>query len=174
MVKHMSCMPFMYLTPCIDSLFNRSVRAEVERYPELLTVTTADVDRDPPPRLFPKRLKGYFKVPALSRSTILKGLAWVGTRGEFMTQWKDPNTGEGYDGSIILAHALDIFYLAHMEPACSVNFQDPGYIASTSDILKKIRRLVPCLLNACVHVSYLTFLLVYTQDHLGVSHPFVS
>ena len=79
MVKHMSCMPFMYLTPCIDSLFNRSVRAEVERYPELLTVTTAEVDLDPPPRLFPKRLKGYFKVPALSRSTILKGLAWVGT-----------------------------------------------------------------------------------------------
>ena len=62
---------------CSDTLFTRSVRAEVEKHPELLTITMAEADKDPPPRLFPKRLKGYYKVPVLSRATILKGLSWV-------------------------------------------------------------------------------------------------
>ena len=127
----------------------------------------AEADKDPPPRLFPKRLKGYYKVPVLSRATILKGLSWVGRRGEFMTQWKNSDTGEDYDGSIIFAHAMDIFYLAHMEPVCSVNFQDPGYIESTSEVLKKIRKFVPCLLVLYMCVRVMTYLLDYV--HAGPS-----
>ena len=110
-----------------------------------------DADADKPPRLFPKRLKGYFKCPVLSRVTVLNALKWVGKRGEFWSQWKDPSTGEDYDGSLVLAHGLFLYYMRNIEPTCTVTFDDKGHVNSTSEILKKIRKFVPCLF--CAHVS---------------------
>ena len=120
--------------------------------PELLHITMAEADQDPPPRLFPKRLKGYYKCPVLSRATVLKALEWLGKRGEYFVQWKDTDIGELYDGTIVFAHGMDLFYLSAMEPQCGVHFHLPGYILSTSEILKKIRRFVPCLFYECAPV----------------------
>jgi len=153
---------------CADTLFTRSVKAEIERYPELLTMTPAEAAKDPPPRLFPKRLKGYFKVPVLSRVNCLRCFAKIGRRGEFMTQWKCPVTGETYDGSIYFAHAFCIFYLNDMAPACSVVFKDPGYIYSSSQVLKTIRKFVTCLfLFLCMCARVVADLLVCI--HAGLS-----
>lgn len=137
-------------------------------------MTPAEAAKDPPPRLFPKRLKGYFKVPVLSRVTCLRCFVKIGRRGEFMTQWHDPETGVDYDGSIYFAHAFSIFYLSDMAPACSVVFKDPGYIYSSSNMLKLFRKFVTCLFYVFAHVSLLTFLCAYTQYYLGESYGFVS
>ena len=91
-----------------------------------------------------------------------------------MTQWHDPETGVDYDGSIYFAHAFSIFYLSDMAPACSVVFKDPGYIYSSSNMLKLFRKFVTCLFYVFAHVSLLTFLCAYTQYYLGESYGFVS
>ena len=160
-------------TPRADTLFNRSVRAEVEKHPELLTITMAEADEDPPPRLFPKRLKGYFKCPVLCRADVLSALAWSGKRGEYWSNWKSTN-GVDYDGSLVFAHGLTCRFLSKMEPATSVNFRDPGYISSTSEILKKIRKFVPCLLYACIHTCHdlPCCMHVRAQNDMGLSCPF--
>ena len=145
MLDHIS--PLIYrLSIYSDTLFNRSVRAEVTKHPQLLTVTIAQANKNPPPRLFPKRLKGHFRAGALNRTCVLRAMQWASKRGEFWVQWKCPVTGELYDGLIVFTHAMTIYYLSACEPACTVSFHDDGYIHSTSEIVKKVRTFVVCLL----------------------------
>ena len=97
---------------------------------------------DPPTRLFPARLKGYFKAPALSRVNTLHCLGWLRTRGEFFVQWKCPISGNPFNGLAVLAHAFTIKYCSMCEPTLSVVFDAKGAIRSTSSVLIKLRRYI--------------------------------
>ena len=68
-VRHTSC------------LFVKSLQAEIEKNPQLPTLTKDDGDRDPPEIMFKigSRRVGYFKAKHLCRVWTLKCLRWLHT-----------------------------------------------------------------------------------------------
>ena len=97
-------------------LFTESLEAEMRKCPELTEMTPEIVERDPPKILFTSRRVGYFKCPNLCRVWLLDILRWLRARGETFVQWKDPTSGQSYDGLFVLAHAVTIKYSSMHKP----------------------------------------------------------
>ena len=131
-----------YMLTHIDNLFLRSLQAEMEKNPRLRQLTKEDGDNDPPEILFKlgSRRVGYFKAKNLCRLWTLKCLRWLRKRGEYFVVWKDAETGNEYDGRLLLAHAFTVKYLSLHQPSLSVIFDKNGALKSTCQILIKIRK----------------------------------
>ena len=125
-----------------DELFIKSLRAEMDKNPQLPKLTKNDGDADPPEIMFKigSRRVGYFKAKHLCRVWTLKCLRWLRTRGEFFVVWKDRHAGTEYDGRLLLAHAFTLKYLSLHQPSLSVIFDKNGALKSTSQIFTKIRK----------------------------------
>jgi hypothetical protein len=123
-------------------LFDKSLQAELEKHPELLTVTRKQADNDPPEVLFRARLKGYYLSPKVCRVWILRVLRDSRKRGVFFVKWVDPITGAVYDGSKVFAHFATIRYLQLHVPGMSVIFDVNGAIKSTSVHVRTIRQYI--------------------------------
>ena len=131
-------------------LFPRSLKAELDKHPELQHLRPEDVKADPPEILFTgMRRKGYFKAQHLCRVWALQVVRWSRIRGEYFVVWKDAKDGE-YDGRIYFAHAFCIKYLSLHEPAMSVRFGPTGALKCTSNIMNSIRRYMTPYM--CTHI----------------------
>ena len=130
-----------YLDPRCD-IFSRSVKAEIAKYPGLLTLTPKDAERDPPDIMFGGRRKGYYKCPRLCRVYVMEIFRWLRSRGEWFVKWHDKRTGKSYDGTIVLAHAFAIKYISKHKPGMSIKFSKHGHLKSTSHIFNTIKRQV--------------------------------
>ena len=107
-----------------NPLFTESLEAEMRNHPELAEMTPENVERDPPKILFTSRRKGYFKCPNLCRVWLLEILRWLRARGETFVQWKDPTSGQSYDGLFVLAHAVTIKYSSMHKPGVTCHVYD--------------------------------------------------
>jgi len=123
-------------------LFNRSLQAEMRKFPALATLTPEDAERDPPDILFGGRHKGYYKCMRLCRVWVLQIFKWLRSRGEWFVKWSDPSTGKSYDGTKVLAHAFVIKYVSLHKPGMSITFSKHGHLKSTSQIFTQIKRQV--------------------------------
>ena len=155
-----------YENPRCD-LFNRSLNAELDRHPELQTLTPEDGALDPPDILFGKRRKGYFKCKHLCRVWTLETLRWLRSRGEFFVVWDD---GE-YDGRLVLAHAFTIKYISLHQPGLSVVFDQNGALKSTQQIFTKIRKY---FIHTHTHMYALSWRAVHGRnDHGAMTRSFL-
>ena len=123
----------------IGDLFIKSLTAELAKHPHLLELTPKRVKEDPPEILFRSRLKGYFIAPNLCRLWVLQVLRSARQRGEYFVMWKDPDTGNEHDGTLLFAHYFTITYLSLHRPAMSVLFHADGSLRSTSVHVNKLR-----------------------------------
>ena len=130
----------------------QSLLAEMKKNPGLEHMTPEKADANPPVRLFPKRLKGYYKCPALGRGNVLICILFMRERGELFVKWVDPTTGQTYNGLFVLAHGFTIKYLSLCDPAVTCAFNDDGSLQTTSELVKRIRGFVVLLLHACMQV----------------------
>lgn len=90
----------------------------------------------------------YHKAPRLCRVWVLQTFKWLRTRGEFFVKFRNPTTGQWYDGRSVLAHAFLLKYLDLHDPSLSPRFGPTGALESTNVIVWKIRQyVVACLLT---------------------------
>ena len=125
-----------------DSLFERSLQAELERRPHLADLKKLD-ERDEPGILFRGRLQGYFIARKLCRLWVLAVFDAAIERGEPFVKWVDhlDETCE-HDGTHVFAHFATIKYSSLHEPEMSIRFDKHGAIRSTSVGFRKIQNYI--------------------------------
>ena len=123
-----------------EEVFERSLKAQLLRYPHLKTLTPAAIDsKEEPAVLFRKRLKGYFKADRLCRLWVLRTFDKALERGEPFVKWTDPaDAGSSHDGTLTFAHMFTIHYARIHEPAVSVLFDKDGALKNTSVFFQKL------------------------------------
>ena len=126
-----------------DDLFDRALQAELNRHPELKTLTPKDVKDTPPAVMFRSRLKGYFCADRLCRVWVLRAFKKARTRGEWFVLFKrlmSDKKGSGtHDGTYVFAFFMSVFYLDIHDPALSVLFHRDGSLKTTSVFIENIR-----------------------------------
>ena len=114
---------------------------------------TACPRRNPDPNPNPR----YHKAPRLCRVWVLQVFKWLRSRGEFFVRYKNPNTGQWYDGRNVLAHAFLLKYIDIHDPSLSARFGPKGAFNTTNLIIWKLRRYVvgslSCLPNLTLTIT---------------------
>ena len=128
------------------------------KHPELLRLTPADGEEDPPDVLFGNRRKGYFKCKSLCRIWVLAVLKWLRSRGEYFVCWSTHS--QNYDGRYTLAHAFTMKYVSLHEPGMSVAFDKNGALKSTSSFFCQVRRYM------LAHICSLIYARSYMLAHI--------
>ena len=127
-----------------NATFERSLEAQLKKYPSLRTIRPKNIDpKDEPATLFKGRLRGYFAAKNLCRLWVLKTFDAAIARGEPFVKWKDPlNPGIEHDGTLFFAHFFCVKYLKMHEPGLSVKFDRKGALKNTSILFKNIVRYI--------------------------------
>ena len=121
-------------------LFERSLKAQLKKYPHLKTLTPASIDaKDEPAVLFRARLKGYFAARQLCRLWVLRTFDKALERGEPFVRWTDPSDDSStHDGTLSFAHMFSIHYAKIHRPAVSILFGKGGSLKNTSVFFQKL------------------------------------
>ena len=123
-----------------DGLFERSLKAQLKKYPHLKTIKPADIAaKDEPAVLFRARLKGYFAARQLCRLWVLRTFDKALERGEPFVRWTDPSDNSStHDGTLSFAHMFSIHYAKIHRPAVSILFGKDGSLKNTSVFFQKL------------------------------------
>ena len=121
-------------------LFEKSLAAQMAKYPHLQTLTPSQIDpKEEPAVLFRARLKGYFAARKLCRLWVLRTFEAAMARGEHFVKWTDPHDDSTtHDGTLIFAHMFSMHYAKIHEPAVSVLFDKAGALKNTSVFFQQL------------------------------------
>ena len=86
------------------------------------------------------RRKGYYKCRSLCRVWLIKCFKLAKRRGEYFVKFRNPRTGQVYEGRNVLAHFFVIYYTYLHEPPMSLNWNGSGSLKQTGVLFANIRR----------------------------------